>query len=79
MLHRDEPINIAPEMNNLMDRLKQEEKVLALSKQSSLNTLIYYFERFLDQHRQYEKTKNDILTLDSKMEKLTEGACDEDF
>lgn len=79
MFHSDEPVDIAPEMRNLRARLEQDQKILETSRQSGLNTLIYYFERFLDHHKQYEKTQKDLLVLDSKIQKLSEGDYDESY
>lgn len=77
MCHDNEFVNIGPEMNNLRERLEHDEKSLEASRDSGLHTLIYYFERFLEHHKKYEKTRRDLFLLDSKMKKLSEGEHDE--
>lgn len=66
-------VDISPEMDNLRKRLEADEENLGLSCQTRLNTLIYYFEQFLEQHKEYEKTKRDLLLLNSKLDLLCEG------
>ena len=66
-------IDISPEMDNLRKRLEKDEKNLESSCHSKLNTLIYYFERFLEEHKEYEKTKKDLFLLNAKLDLLSQG------
>ena len=66
-------IDISPEMDNLRKRLEKDEKNLENSWNSKLNTLIYYFERFLEEHKEYEKIKKDLLLLNAKLDLLSQG------
>ena len=66
-------IDISPEMDNLRKRLEKDEKNLENSWNSKLNTLIYYFERFLEEHKEYEKTKKDLFLLNAKLDLLSQG------
>ncbi len=72
----EQRLDVGPELYNLKDRLEKDYKNLAVSSSMNLNTLIYYFEKFLDSHRKYEETKLDLLKLNNKLTEL-EGAENE--
>jgi len=66
----DEKIDIGPELYNLRDRLEKDHDNLSVTTNMNLNTLIYYFEKFLDSHKRYEKTRLEIMVLDGKLKEL---------
>ena len=66
-------IDIAPELKSLRKRLESDAEYLGSSCKTRLNTLIYYFERFLEEHKEYEKIKKDLLLLNAKLDLLSQG------
>ena len=64
-------VDIGPELNNLKERLESDLDKSAKCSAMGLNTLIYYFERFLEQHKKYEETKHELLMLDIKLKQLS--------
>jgi hypothetical protein len=66
-----EEVDVSDELERLQEIYQMNLDPLKIAQKSNLNALIYHFEKFLDSHRRYEDTKNDLLKLNSKLQKLT--------
>jgi hypothetical protein len=75
----DEKIDVGPELYRLKEIYENNLGPLGTESKMNLNTLIYYFEKFLDSHRRYEETKLELLKLNSKLRELgDENELEED-
>jgi hypothetical protein len=68
----DEKIDVGPELYRLKEIYQKNLGPLGTESRLNLNTLIYYFEKFLDSHHRYEETMNELLKLNSKLRELGE-------
>jgi hypothetical protein len=68
----DEEVDVTAELYALKSIYEHNLDPLALTARTNLNTMIYYFEKFLESHRNYEETKCDLQKLNKKLTELGE-------
>jgi len=66
----DDEIDVGPELYRLKEIYENNLGPLGTESKMNLNTLIYYFEKFLGSHRRYEETKLELLKLNSKLREI---------
>jgi hypothetical protein len=66
----NECIDLGPELENLKTRLESDQKFYGQAAKMCLNTLIYHFERFIDQHKKHEEAASQAAILNAKIDKI---------
>jgi len=68
----EEEIDVGPELYRLKEIYEKNLGPLGIEARMNQNTMIYYFEKFLNSHRRYEETKLELLKLNSKLKEIGE-------
>lgn len=66
----EKQVDVSEELYKLQEIYEKNLEPLALVAKTNLNTMIYYFEKFLESHRNYEETKIDLIKLNEKLNEL---------
>lgn len=66
----EDKVDVGPELFRLKEIYESNMGPLGCEAKMNLNTMIYYFEKFLDSHRKYEEAKIELLKLNGKLREL---------
>lgn len=66
----EDEVDVTEELLKLQEIYERNLDPLANLARTNLNTMIYYFEKFLESHKNYESTKFDLQKLNKKLNEL---------